>query len=248
VPRALIEATDARPANFNPERNSIGFARPTLTLDALMILRLFKISIVALALLLSSLAVHAQTASTDPLKPYTACKVPGGLKIKEVTRRTAGDNYREVTTDDGKKRVSVLDGYRVMSGYPDLPYFFANVKIEQSDPASYLQDKEILINEKQHYATIKEATAMVFTDKRLFNGFEDYGFDREKIDVGGQVAVHVLFYDSVHLVVTVYFLNQSKAVFANNRRFETVKQFRELRDDFLSHYSECLKRVAEAGH
>ena len=214
-----------------------------------MILRSSQISILALAILLSSLvAVSAQTASTDPLKPYTACKVPGDLKIKEVTRRTAGDNYREVTTDNGKKKVSVLDGYRVMFGYPDLPYYFANVKIEQSDPARYLQDKEILINEKKHFATIKGTTAMVFTDKKLFNGFEDYGFDREKIDVGGQVAVHVLFYDPVHLVVTVYFLNQSTAVFANNRRFETVKQFRELRDDFLSHYSECLKRVADAGH
>ena len=214
-----------------------------------MILHSSQVSIVALALLLSSLVTApAQTASTDRLKPYTSCKVPGDLKIKEVTRRTAGDNYREVTTDDGKKKVSVLDGYRVMFAYPDLPYYFANVKIEQSDPARYLQDKEILISEKKHFASIKAATAMVFTDKKLFNGFEDYGFDREKIDVGDQVAVHVLFYDPAHLVVTVYFLNQSKAVFGNNRRFETVQQFRELRDDFLNHYSECLKRVADSAH
>ena len=214
-----------------------------------MILRSFQISILALALFLSSVvAGRAQTATTDPLKPYTACKVPGDLKIKDVTRRTAGDKYREVSTDDGKQKVSVLDGYRVMFGYPDLPYYFANVKIEQSDPARYLQDKEILIKEKQHFAVSKEATAKVFTEKKLFHGFEDYGFDLEKIDVGGQVAVHVLFYDPAHLVVTVYFLNQSKAVFMNNRRFETVKQFRELRDDFLSHYSECLRRVADTGH
>ena len=214
-----------------------------------MILRSLQISILALALFLSSVVVgRAQTATTDPLKPYTACKVPGDLKIKEVTRRTAREDSREVTTDNGKQKVSVLDGYRVMFAYPDLPYYFANVKIEQSDPARYLQDKEILINEKKHFATIKEATTTVFADKTLINGFEDYGFEREKIDVGGQVAVHVLFYDPVQLVVTVYFLNQSKAVFANNRRFESIKQFRELRDDFLSHYSECLKRVADSGH
>src|SRR5258708_6633152 len=210
-----------------------------------MILRSFQISIVALALSLSSLvAVRAQTASTDPLKPYTACKVPGDLKIKQVTRRTAGDNYREVTTDKGKQKVSVLDGYRVMFAYPDLTYYFANVKIEQSAPDRYSQDKEILINEQKHYSTIKEATGMPFTDKTLINGFEHYGIDRDKIDIGGQVGIHVLFYDPAHLVVTVYFLNQSKAVFANNRRFETIKQYQELRDDFLTHYSECLKRVA----
>ena len=77
-----------------------------------MILRAFQISIVALVLLLSSqVTVRAQAASTDPLNPYTACKVPGDLKIKEATRRTAGDNYREVITDNGKQKVSVLDGF-----------------------------------------------------------------------------------------------------------------------------------------
>ncbi len=72
--------------------------------------------------------------------------------------------------------------------------------------------------------------------------------DREKIDVGDQVGIQVLFYDPARLVVTVYFLNQSKAVFLNNRRFETIKQYRELRDDFLNSYSACLKRVADSQH
>lgn len=211
-----------------------------------MIVRLVQ-SITALTLVIACLpSVRAQSPRSEPLKPYTTCRVPGELKLKEVTRRSSGNNYREVTTDNGSQKVSVLDGYRVMFAYPDVPYYFANVKIEQSDPAHYARDKEILIDEKKHFATIKEATAVVFTDKRSFNGFEDYGFDREKIDVGDQVAVHVLFYDPVRLVVTVYFLNQSKAVFGNNRRFETIKEFRELRDDFLNHYSECLKRVADA--
>jgi len=217
--------------------------------DAFMILRAFQISIVALVLLLSSqVTVRAQTASTDPLNPYTACKVPGDLKIKEATRRTAGDNYREVITDNGKQKVSVLDGYRVMFAYPDLTYYFANVKIEQSAPNRYAQDKEILVNELKHYSTIKGATGMPFSDRTLINGFEHYGIDRDKIDIGGQVGIHVLFYDPAHLVVTVYFLNQSKAIFGNNRRFETIQQYQQLRDDFLSHYSECLKRVAETQH
>jgi len=78
----------------------------------------------------------------------------------------------------------------------------------------------------------------------ILNGFEQDGIDRHKIDGGGQVAIHVLFHDPSHLVVTIYFLNQSKAVFLNNRRFETIEQFCELRDEFLNSYSECLKRVA----
>lgn len=210
-----------------------------------LIVRLLQLPAVALAVLLSSTPVRPQTPNVDPLKPYTACKVPGDLKIKEITRRTASDNYREVTTGKGKEKVSVLDGYRVMFAYPDLPYYFANVKIEQSASERYAQDKEILVNQLKYFTTTKEPTGMIFADKTLLNGFEHYGIDRDKIDKGGQVGIHVLFYDPDRLVVTIYFLNQSKAVFANNRRFETIKQYQELRDDFLTHYSECLKRVTE---
>jgi len=209
-----------------------------------------RLAIFAVALLVSSvLIVRAQSTSTDPLKPYTTCKVSGGLKIKEVTRRNATDNYREVSTDKGKQRVSVVAGYRVMFAYPDLTYYFANVKIEQSDPASYAADKEILVNQLKYYSSIKEAHPMIFEDKKMLNDFEHYGMDRDKIDVGDQVGIHILFYDPAQLVVTIYFLNQSKAAFFNNRRYEDIKQYRELRDDFLNSYSECLKRVAgEAQH
>ena len=208
-----------------------------------------QLAVFALALLISSeLTVRAQSTSTDPLKSYTTCKVPGNLKIKEVTRRTVSANYREVTTDNGKQKVSVIDGYRVMFAYPDLTYYFANVKIEQSAPDSYAADKEVLVNQLKHYSSLKEAHPMIFEDKTMLNGFEHYGMDRDKIDVGDQVGIHVLFYDPAYLVVTIYFLNQSKAVFLNNRRYEDIKQFRELRDDFLNSYSECLKRVADAKH
>lgn len=208
-----------------------------------------QLAIFAVSLLVSSvLIVRAQSTSTDPLKPYTTCKVTGDLKIKEVTRRTATDHYREVKTDKGKQKVSVIDGYRVMFAYPDLTYYFANVKIEQSAPDNYLADKEILVNQLKHYSAIKEAHPMIFEDKTMLNGFEHYGMDRDKIDVGDQVGIHVLFYDPAHLVVTIYFLNQSKAVLLNNRRYEDIKQYQELRDDFLNSYSECLKRVADTNH
>jgi hypothetical protein len=120
------------------------------------------------------------------------------------------------------------------------------VKIEQSAPDSYARDKETLVNQLKHYTSTKEATGMIFADKMLVNGFEHFGLDRDKIDIGGQMGTHILFFDPAHLVVTIYFLNQSKAVFLNNRRFENINQYRELRDDFLTHYSECLKRVADA--
>src|SRR4029434_2555729 len=122
-----------------------------------------RFAIFAVALLVSPvLIVRAQSTSTEPLKSYTTCKVPGNLKIKEVTRRTATDNYREVTTENGKQKVSVVDGYRVMFAYPGLTYYFANVKIEQSAPDSYAPDKEVLVKQLIHYSSIKEAHPMIF--------------------------------------------------------------------------------------
>lgn len=232
-----LDASHMRPSDNIQERTD-------------MILRSLRLVILMIAFAPPSpLIVRGQsTTNADPLKPYTTCKLPGDLKIKEITRRTAGDKYREVTTANGKQKVSVIDGYRVMFAYPDLTYYFANVKIEQSAPDGYPQDKEILVNQLKYYSSTKEATAMIFTDKTMLNGFEHYGIDRDKIDVGGQVGTHVLFYDPAHLVITIYFLNQSKAVFFNNRRFETIKEYRELRDDFLNGYSACLKRVADAQH
>jgi len=197
-------------------------------------------------LLLVDLHVNAYGQTTsDPLKPYTACKVGDELKIKEITRRNSRESFREVTMGDDKQKVSVVDGYRVMFAYPDLPYYFANVKIEQSSAESYEKDKEVLVNQLKYFTTIKETTRIIFSDKVVLNGFDHYGIDRDKIDVGGSVGTHILFNDQKHLVITIYFLNQSKAVFANNRRFESINEYHELKDQFLSSYSQCLKSLID---
>ena len=198
-----------------------------------------------------SIDVPAQSkVKSDPLKPFTTCKLEGGLKVKQVDRKPkTAEKYREVATDKGQQRVSVLDGYRVMFGYNDLLYFFANVKIEQSAAQSYSEDKEAIIQSLKHLTSTKQATRVIYADKTDLNGFEHYGADRDVIDVGGVIGTHVLFYEPRHLVITIYVLNQDTAkgglIFKNNRRFNNINEYRVLRDDFLSHYTECLKRIAE---
>ena len=219
--------------------------------------RLYKqlLVIVMIAVSVWPTSLSGQSKSNpDPLKPYTICKLPGDLKVKEVTRRPKSmEKYREVTTAKGAERVSVVDGYRVMFAYKDLFYFFANVKIEQSDAASYSQDKEKIVNQLKNYASTKEATGIIYTDKTMLNGFEHYGTDRDKIDVGGTVGIHVFFYDVGHLIITVYLLNQddknkTSILLGGPRRFHNIDEYRMLKDDFLNHYSECLKDVADAQH
>lgn len=199
------------------------------------------ITVLASAVALATLTFANQSKhNDDPLKPYTTCKLEGGLEVKDVTRGSkSAPKYREVATDKGRERVSVIDGYRVMFAYKDADYFYANVKIEQSDPRSYAQDKAVVINELRHLAAAEKATKMLFSDKAMLNGFEQYGIDRDVIDVGGTIGLSVLFYDADNLIITIYFLNQGK----KKRRFNNIDEYRALRDSFLSRYTECLKGV-----
>ena len=197
--------------------------------------------LIALLALPTILLASPSQDDSDPLKPYTTCEMGGDLKVKDITRRPkSAEKYREVTTDKGNERVSVVNGYRVMFGYEDVRYYFANVKIEQSDAESYAQDKEKVINELKHYSSTKQATKIQYHDKQVLNGFEHYGIDRDVIDVGGQVGIHVLFGDTKHLIITIYFLNQEK----KNRRFNNLEEYFALQADFLNRYTECLSVVA----
>jgi hypothetical protein len=135
------------------------------------------------------------------------------------------------------ERVSVVDGYRVMFGFKNVSYAFANIKIEQSDAQSYAEDKEKVIANLRHFSSTKQATQIIYTDKTFVNGFEHYGLDREVIDIGITVGTHVLFQDGDHLIITVYLLNQEK----KNRRFNSFEEYRVLKEDFLNRYTECLK-------
>ena len=205
---------------------------------------------VILLALLTNVSAQSKDKS-DPLKPLTTCKLKGGPSVKQVDRRPkSAPKYREVETDKPEERVSVLDGYSVMFGYSDLIYFFANVKIEQSAAQSYISDKDAIIRSLKHLTSTKQATNVIYADKTDLNGFEHYGLDRDVIDVGGGViGTHVLFYDPRQLVITIYVLNQNTdkggLLFRNNRRFNDINEYRVVRDEFLNHYTECLKRVAE---
>ena len=217
-------------------------------------LNLFRILVLVsiVGILGLSSATSAQSKSdADPLKIFTKCKWPGDLKVKQVDRRPESTpKYRDVLTSSGSARVSVMDGYRVLFGYKDLSYYFADVKIEQSDSSTYPQDKERVIDELKHLSQTKQATGNVYLDKAILNGFEHYGLDRDQIDVGITVGTHLLLYDPDHLVVTVYFLNQKDkgpqgSMSGNRRRFTNLDEYLKLRDDFMNHYSECLRRITE---
>jgi len=108
-------------------------------------------------------------APSEVLKPYLSCKSDDGLYVKEVTRRDkSGENYRTVKTAEGKKQVSVVDGYRVMFAYEKARYFFANVKVEQSRTQDYASDKETVIGSIKYLPFYEDVPA-----KMVYRGRSD---------------------------------------------------------------------------
>jgi hypothetical protein len=136
-----------------------------------------------------------------------------------------------------------------MFAYKDVPYYFANVKVELSDSQSYADDKLKVVADLKQAAATERSSKVLYADKTILNGFEHYGVDRDSIDIGGDVGIHVLFYDPSHLIVTIYLLNQDdknrlRSVLGK-RRFHNIEEYRALRDDFLERYSACLKGIAD---
>ena len=204
-----------------------------------MLSRLFAIAllIAGLGIYFNSSAIQTPT-SDDLLKPWLKCEFDDELKVMQKDHRPKGaEKFRMVDTTGGKKRVSVIDGYRVMFSYPDANYFFANVKVELSDPQAYAEDKLTIIDQMKYLAEVDKNSLLTKT----YNGFEGHGIEDPIIDRGGTMALQVLFSDADKMIVTVYFLNQGN----KNRRFKTVEEFRSLKDNFLETYTSCARVKAE---
>ena len=69
------------------------------------------------------------------------------------------------------------------------------------------------------------------------NGFEVHGLDREKLE-GGVLGVYLLFDNAPRVVTTIYFLNQEP----QTRKFQTMEEYRALRDRFLGAYTACVQK------
>jgi len=212
----------------------------------LKLVRLFALTMLLGSFMLSNSVVVGRAADTsEMLKPYLSCKSDDGLYVKEVTRRSkSAENYRTVKTAEGEKRVSVIDGYRVMFAYEKAGYFFANVKVEQSTSEDYAVDKEAVIESVKYLPSLENVPAtMTYRGRSDFNGFEVYGADMDVIDKGGVIGMYVAFSDADKVIVTIYFLNQGR----ERRRFNNIEEFRALRDNFLNRYTRCINDAKGQG-
>ena len=193
-------------------------------------------------------AVGQQTPPVDPLKFYTSCKFEDDLEVVKVDHIVKKKNEpRAVRTASGEKEISRIGSYRVMVRYPKADYYFANIRPEKSLPTSYAQDKQAAIEGLTHsMATAK----FMETEKPIvgtYNGFEVYKGNRTVIEILDEkgrkitevntIGTDLLFSDADQTITTVYYFNTRTP---KNRRFQTVAEWRVLRERFLNQYTKCV--------
>lgn len=175
----------------------------------------------------------------SPLYPYLNCKCLDDLNMVQINGQSPNSpKFREIqknlnTTDT----ISVLEGYRIMYAFQNTDYFFANVKVEQSDSINFNDDKSKLIESGKYLAASDFSATVHFQDTLKLNGYQILSQEKSEIDNGAVIGVYTIFSDSDHVIITIYLLNQEQ----DHRRFNNRDEYQKLREDFLRNFSDCIK-------
>lgn len=172
----------------------------------------------------------------DSLKPFTTCELDNGLRIVQVDRLPKNVKSRTVTTSKGDQAISLADGYRVMVAYNDDRDWFANIKAEKSVTTEYELDKEVVIENLKWAASTSKEMESQEPVKVSFGNYEGYGSSRRTL-IGNVLGTYLLFSDVDHTITTFYFINQNP----KKKRFQTIEEWRVLRDEFLKTYTACVE-------
>ena len=181
----------------------------------------------------------SEPEDSSGLQPYILCDgFAGGVRGVTLDRRPpSADPWREVSSGGMTRRVSVVEGYRVMYSYPRT-YPFASLKVERSDLSKYGEDKQVVMGSLAELARADDNAGLV--------EFSTQGFSGQTVtkrQLGGStLGITQIFSDEDAVIVTVFFLNHAP----QNRRFQTYEEFISLRDDFVRGYLECVARKRSA--
>jgi hypothetical protein len=202
------------------------------------------ISALATAVLLFSMAgtssLAAQSApGADVLTPYASCRFSDGLSIVRTDPLPSEIAFRNVETDSGQRQIDMQAGLRIMFAYPDSD-FYANVKAELLPAGNYPKLKQYLLDNFQH---LSHGNIVNTTLRSPLNGFEIHGLDREKLE-GGVLGIYLFFDEQAHVVTTIYLLNQEP----QSRKFQSLEEYRSLRDRFLSSFTTCIRDNQHGKH
>ena len=206
--------------------------------------RLLTIAVIAViaGLLNSPSRSFAQSSERDgSLKPFTSCDLDDGLRIVQVDRLPKDVKSRTVKTSKGDQKISLADGYRVMVAYNEDRDWFANIKAEKSVAGEYERDKEGLIENLKWAASTSNELESQEPVKVSFGEFAGYGTSKRTL-TGNMLGIYVLFSDADRTITTFYFINHN----SKRKRYQSIEEWRVLRDKFLETYTNCVKNNGSA--
>lgn len=187
------------------------------------------------------LAATSVSGAMNPLQAYTSCFFPDGLQILSVEPLAADVTARTVDTANGSKKIDLLAGRQILVAYP-FTDFFANVRAELLPGSRYAAQKAALIANLTYMESQPGGPGKAQTLPSPLHGFDVYGNDRPKLE-GNVLGMYVMFDDVEHVATTISFLNQQSW----RRKFQTMDEFAQLRDRFLTTYTGCVRENQAIG-
>jgi hypothetical protein len=230
--------------------------------------------LISLAML--AVAAGPVRAADAPAPPAAFTKlVPAGLrdglKLVEVKQRCEDCppwrviNFMSNASPEPvrKEQVSVRAGVRAIYAFPDTAYF-ANVKVEQSMPGKYAQDKAIVVQEVEHEYTrrrdlvdaylatnpairakldraVAKGKPYLEFEKGTYKGYEYVSYTENAIGLtssSSTLSQVQIFVPQNETIVTAYLLFQKAA------KFRTIDEFLALRREFIEGYIDFLSASA----
>lgn len=182
----------------------------------------------------SSSWAQRERIQNEELRAYTHCTFADGLEIVALDDLAPGVTARTVETSSGNIPVPMLAGVRVMFAYPNTD-FFANVKAERLPSSQYSELKQILIENFDYLRASSPSFRINDAVGSLSRLLQVRGMDRDKLE-GGTLGFYLIFDDKKQVVVTIYLLNQKP----EQRKFQSLDEYRRMRDQFLSGYAACI--------
>jgi hypothetical protein len=173
-------------------------------------------------------------ADSSAFDRYVGCKFADGLAVVETAPLAPGIHERTVDTSKGPRQIPMVEGRRVMFAYPGKD-FYANVKVEILPEKNYSETKQFLIDNFDYILASDNGGTRNYSLKPTMNGLDVMGLDRDKLE-GGVLGIYLLLDNSSRMVTTIYFLNQEP----KDRSFQTIDEYRAIRDHFLSTYTACV--------
>ena len=167
-------------------------------------------------------------ASRHDLNYYAPCRL-GQFEMHEAPEDDR-PFYSTVSTSRGERKIEVMHRINFYLAYGGIP--FVNFKAEKLG-SNYAQDKQALIDGLRMLGDEPD-TDMADPWPAMIGSFEVYGINRRHLS-GMVLGAYLLFRDADMTVITLYLMNSSP----ETTRFNTIKEYRALRDDFLMGYTTC---------